>query len=110
MAEQNATPGPWDDSMSDGCSGVPDKYPFLVSLKRPCINHDRRYHFGGDRAAKKLADQIFRVETRETIQSLTGWQKWLAAPIVYTLAEMRYLGVRVAGRWSFNWLGKPEAV
>lgn len=105
MAEQNSNPPPWTDDMSDGCSGVPNKYPFLASLKPPCVNHDRAYHYGGHRAARKRADQIFRVETRETLQKLTGWRKWLAAPVVYGLAEARYWGVRGLGWWAFNKLG-----
>ena len=113
MADQNHDPAPWKDSMSDGCSGVPDWYPLIGSLLRPCINHDRAYHYGGTHEANRLdADQMFREETHEIAQKLTGWRKWILGPLVHGLAEVRYRGVRAFGKGSFNWAGPglPEDV
>jgi|TARA_Y100000310_G_scaffold70538_1_gene66228 hypothetical protein len=96
--------------MSDGCSGVCD-----FGFTRACINHDRRYHYGGDVADKLVADDLLYRDMVET----PGFWGWMARR---GMAKVRYTGVRMFTYSyppdhplradqknrveAFNWLGK----
>jgi hypothetical protein len=49
---------PWDDAMSDGCTGAPflDVCPEAHAC---CVRHDERYYYGGSKADRRRADQAF---------------------------------------------------
>ena len=95
--------------MSDGCSGVCDFW-----WKTACVNHDRKYHFGGT-VEDKL---IFDGEFYDDMSNTTGMGGFLARN---GWARVRYSGVRFAtynyppGHTmrgpedsrveAFNWLG-----
>lgn len=108
MADQTTSPLPWDDTMSDGCSGVLD-----LGFTKACIAHDEKYHYGGDIVAKMVADDEFYQDMVDT----SGFWGWVARR---GLARERYIGVRTltynyppghSMRRSFhkveawNWLG-----
>lgn len=114
MAKQDANPPPWDDSMSDGCSGV-----FNLGYTKPCKNHDRKYHVGGTVEDKLLADD----ELYDDMCATPGFWGWMAR---HGMARERYIGVRFFTYnyppWhprrrksddsieAFNWLGPgPKA-
>ncbi len=59
MAKQDPNPPPWDDSMSDGCTGVPDWLPFVGSMVKECRNHDKAFHEGGSEEDFIRANEIF---------------------------------------------------
>ena len=74
---------PWDDAMSDGCSGA----PWLSSdpaARACCVRHDARYYVGGSAADRLDADRAFRADL-------------LAAGIVRWRAEFAYRAVRIFG-------------
>ena len=96
MAQQNSHPPPWDDSMSDGCTWVPDWLPFVGSMLACCRQHDRAYHYGGGRREFHAANEAFR----ECIASLGRW-----CILCKIVAWARFRGVEAFGRESFNWLG-----
>ena len=108
VAKQDPRPPPWDDSMADGCSGVPD-----LGCTIPCKNHDHKYHVGGTVEDKLIADGEFYTDMCNT----PGFWGWIAR---HGLARERYIAVR----WltynyppghpnrseenyieAFNWLG-----
>ena len=82
MAAQTLNPGPWHDLMSDGCTGV-----FNLGYKKECINHDRKYHFGGTVEDKLIADGEFY----DDMCAVPGFWGWVARR---GLARIRYNGVR----------------
>lgn len=68
---------PWQDSMSDGCSGIP---PFIwnalpegtivsnelflnittkEAVRAACVTHDKQYYYGGSELARFYADIAF---------------------------------------------------
>ena len=53
--------------MSDGCSGVCD-----FGFTRACIDHDRKYHYGGGVVDKLRADDEFYSDMCET-HGFWGW-------------------------------------
>lgn len=112
MAKQDANPPSWDDSMSDGCSGVPN-----YGYGQVCITHDRAYHYGGTLEDKLVADGLFH----KGMCDLPGFAGWFARA---GFANIRYTGIRATtynyppghemrDEYSilfeaFNWLGNPE--
>jgi len=100
MAKQDLKPPPWLDSMSDGCTCVKDRV-FGVDVKQPCVNHDEAYHMGGGGADRLKADKNLCKEIHLIASKQTGWRK----PVIHTLAEIRYIGVRVLADRHFNKLG-----
>ncbi len=68
--------------MSDGCSGVCD-----FGFTRACIDHDRKYHYGGGVVDKLRADDEFYSDMCET----PGFWGWMAR---HGMARIRYAGVR----------------
>ncbi len=99
MASQDSNPPPWDDSMSDGCSGVMDWLPFVGDMRDCCIEHDRRYHFGGTEADKRIADLKFR----RCIQAKR--RCWFCHKVAWLVGRVRSRGVMLFGDGSFNWKG-----
>ncbi len=95
MAQQDPDPPPWDRSMSDGCSGVPDWLPFVGSMVKCCEAHDEAFHYGGGEAEFVTANQAFEDCIR---------RPWCF--VCYAVAWWRRRGVRLFGRNAFNWLGK----
>jgi hypothetical protein len=106
VAEQHRNPLPWDDSMSDGCTGV---HGWLGTNKH-CVTHDRRYASGGSVEDKLRADDTHYSDLRN--------ENWYTK---YVIAKRRYWGIRMftynyppghpmrknyPGRVeAFNWLG-----
>ncbi len=82
MAAQDPNPGPWDDSMADGCSGVLD-----LGFLEPCNRHDERYHFGGTVEEKLIADGEFYAGMC-AVKGIWGWYARHGG------ARIRYSGVR----------------
>ena len=82
MAKQDYNPPPWNDSMSDGCSGVLD-----LGYSIPCRNHDRAFHYGGTVRDKKIADWNLYID----MWTVKGFWGWVARR---GLARVRYWGVR----------------
>jgi hypothetical protein len=73
---------PWNDSMSDGCSGpVPVGNP---KFHARCVRHDERYYYGGSYADRLAAD----------IELLVGW---ITDGMDPELAVMRYRYIRAFG-------------
>lgn len=117
MAKQDRNPGPWNDSMSDGCSGVPD-----YGYKVPCARHDRRYFIGGDADDKAYADDQFYLEMQDPRFVKSGFWRFVARN---GLARTRWVGIRFAtynyppghrlrrasddSIEAFNWLGPGPA-
>ena len=113
MAAQNANPPPWDDSMSDGCSGAPD-YGYKIVCKR----HDHRYFLGGDETDKAFGDDKFYLEMQDP-RYVKSW--FWRAVARGGLARVRWAGLRFItinyppghrlrrladdSREVFNWLG-----
>lgn len=112
MAAQNANPPPWDDSMSDGCSGV-----FDLGFCTPCVRHDHRYHLGGDADDKAFADDELYQDMKDP--RFVNWF-WRGAA-TGGMARERWTGVRMltinyppghrlrreenGSVEAFNWLG-----
>lgn len=82
MAKQDPNPPMWDDSMSDGCSGVID-----LGFKVPCAKHDEKCHYGGSVEDKLIADGEFYSDMCDT----PGFWGWVAR---HGVARIRYNGVR----------------
>ncbi len=114
MAKQNANPGPWDDSMADGCSGVLD-FGFGI----PCCRHDLRYYYGGPSPDDKShADDLFYLEMQDPRYVPSRFWRWMARR---GMARIRWTGVRFTtynyppghrlrrnqddSIEAFNWLG-----
>lgn len=94
MAKQDPNPPPWDDSMSDGCTGVPDWLPFVGSMLKECKEHDRAFHYGGGEKEFRAANEKFEKGIR---------RPWCL--ICWAVAWWRRGAVRLFGRKNFNWLG-----
>ena len=94
MAKQDPNPPPWDDSMSDGCSGVLDWLPLVGDMSAACRRHDKAYHYGGTAVDKVYAD----MQLEKDIRALGGWLAWLCA-------RVRFWGVRTFADGNFNWEG-----
>lgn len=94
MAKQDSNPPPWEDSMSDGCTGVLDWIPLVGNMTAACLAHDRAYHYGGTKADKARADK----QLKKDITALGGWFAWFCARI-------RYFAVRKLADNAFNWKG-----
>ncbi len=88
MAAQDPHPPPWHDSMSDGCSCPLVMKPFMWPFRKYCLEHDEKYHAGGDWVAKAKAD----VRLYNDIHG-HSWYGRLVAQTVYN-------GVR-AGTYNF---------
>ena len=94
MAKQDANPPPWDDSMSDGCTGVPDWLPRVGSMVDCCTAHDKAFHWGGDEEDFVRANQEFEDCIR---------RPWCL--FCRMVAWWRRRGVKYFGRSAFNWKG-----
>ena len=69
MADQNANPPPWDDSMAGGCYCVLD-----LGYRKPCNNHDKAYYEGGGVEDKLNADGQFY----DDLCAVPGFWGWMA--------------------------------
>jgi hypothetical protein len=112
MAKQTSTPAPWNDSMSDGCSGVLD-----LGFELACTIHDKRYHYGGSIEDKLQTDDLFYTDMCDT----PGIWGWIARR---GLASIRYHGIRMTTYGypvghpmrngykieAWNWLGKSSQI
>jgi hypothetical protein len=49
----------WSPEMSDGCTAAPDAGPW-GDHRRCCVEHDRRYYYGGTKADRREADVAMR--------------------------------------------------
>jgi len=111
MAKQDPNPPPWNDLMSDGCSGVHDFF-----WRKVCVAHDEAYHLGGTEVDKQIADDnlYHRMCDPEWSGKVGAWLGRHGA------ARRRYIGVRwltynyppghparSKGSYAeaFNWLG-----
>lgn len=94
MAEQNPNPKPWRKGQGDGCTGVPDKLPFIGSMSHCCDEHDEWYHIGGKWADKMRADRKFR-----------RCLKRKGCLFCKMVAWWRFKAVRKLGKKAFNWEG-----
>lgn len=117
MAKQNAVPGPWSDSMSDGCSGVLD-----LGYRISCARHDHRYFVGGDADDKSFADNEFYLDMQDPRYTKSKFWRFVARN---GLARIRWVGIRFAtynyppghrlrrenddSIEAFNWLGPGPA-
>ena len=113
MAKQNANPPRWDDSMSDGCSGVLD-----LGYKIVCERHDHRSYLGGDETDKAFTDDKFYLEMQDPRYVKSRFWRAVARG---GLARVRWAGLRFItinyppghrlrrladnSVESFNWLG-----
>jgi hypothetical protein len=97
VARQDANPPPWSDDMSDGCTGVLDRW-FWVNLRDCCVTHDRRFHYGG-------TDTDY-VRANEEFQDCTAAKPWCL--LCGLVGWWRRKGVQALGRHNFNWLGPGD--
>lgn len=93
MANQDSAPPPWDKSMSDGGTFIPDTFPIGGNATPDFEDHDEEYHFGGSLWEKtksdvKLAGKLFK----------RGWGWTVASPFVF-------VGVTFGGLFNWNWKG-----
>jgi hypothetical protein len=73
---------PWNDNMSDGCSGpVPVGEP---KFHQACIRHDEEYYYGGSFADREKADLRLLV-------------RWITAGMLPEMAVSRYRYIRAFG-------------
>lgn len=93
MAKWQSDPEPWDDSMSDGCTGVLDKYPWSEDASPDCVKHDKACYYGGG-----VGDFL-----------KANWQlskdHWKRGPTWKVLAPIRFLGTSILGLPLWNWKG-----
>lgn len=94
MAPQQINPPPWKSSYGDGCTGIPDWFPFVGSIRICCDNHDEEFWCGGGEADFIAANAKF--------EKCIG-RKWCIACKLLGWAARR--GVKYFGRSNFNWLG-----
>lgn len=93
MARQDPAPPPWDDSMSDGGTAIPDKLIFSGGAHDVFLRHDRDYHFGGGWREKIKAD----VKMWRGLMKKPGSWKVISFPA--------FLVVSTVGVKHWNWLG-----
>ena len=86
MAKQQRDPPPWQDHMSDGCSGVPN-YGYRI----PCLRHDIRCYYGGDADDKSLCDDLLYLEMQDPRYVESRFWRFVARN---GLARTRWAGVR----------------
>jgi hypothetical protein len=73
---------PWNDAMSDGCSGpVPVGEPKYLAC---CFRHDEAYYYGGSRADRLVADEALRA-------------CWIANGMGWIDADIRVWFIRLFG-------------
>ena len=101
MARQDRNPPPWDDSMRDGCSWVPDWLPFVGSMVRCCKSHDKAFFFGGSREDFEKANNDFK----ECIQRTGKRRCMICGKVAFFVGKWRKWGVERFGEENFNWLG-----
>ena len=82
-------PIPWMRFGSDGCSCSPDEIGG-IDLRPACHFHDWAYHVGGNRKARKVADQALYRNLKEC-----GLGRFLS--------QIYYRRVRFHGFDHFNW-------
>ncbi|KKN77944.1 hypothetical protein LCGC14_0355090 [marine sediment metagenome] len=93
MAAQNPNPGPWDNSMSDGGTAIPDKLILSGSAHDVFVRHDHDYHFGGSLWDKIKAD----ARMAWGLLKKPGSWKLISLPA--------FLAVSTVGIKYFNWKG-----
>lgn len=89
---------PWDDSMSDGCSGAPFLSKLLGAVAC-CKRHDEAYYYGGTRADREQADRALLACWLRTGE-VSAWRAQLGYRIVRVMGspQLRIKGVS----WSFG--------
>ncbi len=105
MAKQDTNPPPWLDSMSDGCTGVPDRLPIIGNMRPDCVQHDKRYHYGGTEEEKLIADLEFKANIENNLKEMHWLKRIIAWPLVKACAGWRFVAVRVLGKGAWNKLG-----
>lgn len=62
----------WRDEWSDGCSGPDWIHRIFQPPLRACLDHDRRYYYGGSELHRKAADESFRLDLIK--HGLSAWK------------------------------------
>lgn len=101
MAKQTRNPGTWNDSMSDGCTGVPDWLPFVGSMIKCCRKHDKAFFYGGTYEDFLTANKKFK----KCIEKAGNERCWVCGKVAFFVAKWRKWGVDRFGYEHFNQLG-----